>query len=103
MPYRDGTGPMGAGPMTGRGFGYCRAGAGFSRGPGMGMGYGRKLGAWGVDPSTPNFAFAPSVELQKQALITQQKFLEARLEALKAQIDALQKSNSDTPETPHNI
>lgn len=42
MPYRDGTGPMGRGPMTGRGFGYCGAGAGFV--PGYGMGYGRGFG-----------------------------------------------------------
>lgn len=28
MPFRDGTGPMGLGPMTGRGAGFC---AGFAR------------------------------------------------------------------------
>ena len=28
MPFGDGTGPMGLGPMTGRGMGFC---AGFSR------------------------------------------------------------------------
>ncbi|MDN5334474.1 MAG: hypothetical protein PWP59_1736, partial [Sphaerochaeta sp.] len=26
MPRRNGTGPMGYGPMTGRGMGYCRGG-----------------------------------------------------------------------------
>lgn len=35
MPYRDGTGPWGRGPMTGRGMGPC--GRGFAKG----MGYGR--------------------------------------------------------------
>ena len=54
MPGRDGTGPDGMGPMTGRGLGNCAddthpgfihgsAGAGrhFSRGAGYGRGYGR--------------------------------------------------------------
>lgn len=51
MPAGDGTGPMGMGPMTGRGAGYC-AGydapgwAGPVPGRGFGMGWGRG-GAWG--------------------------------------------------------
>ncbi len=50
MPGLDGTGPMGQGPATGRGFGYCvqeqplyagrGRGAGFGRGRGSGMGRG---------------------------------------------------------------
>jgi len=60
MPFGDGTGPRGMGPMTGRGAGYCTGvnnpgfanpvpgrgffgfgyGAGFGRGRGMGMGMG---------------------------------------------------------------
>ena len=43
MPRGDGTGPMGMGPMTGRGMGYCAgvaapgyAGCGFGRGRGRG-------------------------------------------------------------------
>ncbi len=49
MPGGDGTGPMGAGPMTGRGAGYC-AGytapgyTNFIPGRGMGLGFGRGLG-----------------------------------------------------------
>ncbi len=40
---------MGYGPMTGRGMGYCRGGAGVGYGYGMGRGagYGRGLG-WGM-------------------------------------------------------
>ena len=48
MPGRDGTGPMGGGPMTGRGMGYCTGaaqgagyGRGFGAGRGLGMGFGR--------------------------------------------------------------
>jgi len=40
MPYRDGTGPAGQGPMTGRGMGPC--GEGMRRG--FGGGYGRGFG-----------------------------------------------------------
>jgi hypothetical protein len=44
MPRGDGTGPLGMGPMTGRGAGFCagRAIAGFvSSGQGLGLGRGR--------------------------------------------------------------
>ena len=57
MPRGDGTGPMGMGPMTGRGAGYCagfgapgymNAGPGWSYrrafGPGTSFGYGRGRG-----------------------------------------------------------
>jgi hypothetical protein len=62
MPGGDRTGPWGAGPMTGRGRGYCSGyaapgymypgpglgyGRGFGRGFGRGMGYGRGRG-WGM-------------------------------------------------------
>ena len=47
MPGGDGTGPMGMGPMTGRGRGLCR---GFFRGFGRGLGRRQGLGlrrGWG--------------------------------------------------------
>lgn len=55
MPGGDRTGPMGMGPMTGRGFGFCagfgRPGyqsGGFGRGMGLGRGFGRGRGmGWG--------------------------------------------------------
>ncbi|MDA3932391.1 MAG: DUF5320 domain-containing protein [Tenericutes bacterium] len=49
MPRRNGAGPVGNGPMTGRGMGLCNTnqednvrglGRGFSRGNGRGMGFG---------------------------------------------------------------
>jgi len=43
MPNRDGTGPEGKGPKTGRGLGPC--GDGTPRGEGRGRGIGRGLGA----------------------------------------------------------
>lgn len=38
MPRRDGTGPMGQGPLTGRGLGPCARGSAFGRGMGRGFG-----------------------------------------------------------------
>lgn len=73
MPARDGTGPLGRGPLTGRGMGPCGWGAG--RGFGRGFGFRR---------------FAPAeqpVELSKEEQIKileeQKRELEARLEELK--------------------
>ena len=42
MPRRDGTGPMGAGSMTGRGLGFCTGANAvkYGAGPGMGLGLG---------------------------------------------------------------
>ena len=49
MPGYDGTGPMGAGPMTGWGRGYCNPagrthGPAYGWSPGYGRGYGRGRG-----------------------------------------------------------
>ena len=42
MPRRDGTGPMGAGPMTGRGRGICPGAPGEADRPDRGFGFGRR-------------------------------------------------------------
>ena len=44
MPALDQTGPVGMGPMTGRGFGPCGLGLGWSRRFGAGRGLGRYFG-----------------------------------------------------------
>lgn len=44
MPRQDKTGPMGAGPMTGREMGPC--GKGLGLGLGVGRGYGRAMCGW---------------------------------------------------------
>ena len=43
MPRRDGTGPMGAGSMTGRGLGLCTGANAVKYGAGLGMGLGLGL------------------------------------------------------------
>ncbi len=39
MPRFDGTGPLGYGPRTGRGMGFCGGGMGWGRGYGRGIGW----------------------------------------------------------------
>ena len=111
MPRGDGTGPMGLGPMTGRGAGYC-AGypyPGFTN-PGFGRGYfgwGRGRGwrnwyratgiprwgraAYGL-PAGGEYAYQPDQNEEKEILTEQLKALkeettviEKRLQDLKGQ------------------
>lgn len=81
MPNRDKTGPMGQGPLTGRGFGPC--GSGLGRGFGGGRGFGRGLGRF--------FGWnQPQTEAeQKQALVDYRKALEEELEDVKKEEDSL--------------
>jgi len=85
MPFRDGTGPLGQGPMTGRGLGLCGGGMGFGRGYGRGRGWRR----WGYYPSVYPVA-QPTAKEEKEmvkeemnALKEQIKVFEDRLQELK--------------------
>lgn len=90
MPRRDGTGPMGAGSMTGRGLGLCtganalRCGAGL----GMGLGFGSRRGfSRGFGRS---FAFnSASSKTQKEILNEQKTMLQERLEEIDGQLENL--------------
>ncbi len=70
MPRFDGTGPMGQGPMTGRGFGPCGMGLGWRKRFGAGRGMGRYF-HW----NWPNTA-----EDQKKALAEYKQALKEELE-----------------------
>lgn len=81
----DGTGPMGMGPMTGRGLGPCNGGTrrGFEgrmgragRGFGRGVGYGMRF-------------YSEKNEIS--ALEEEEKILKQELEAIKNEKDALNK------------
>ena len=103
MPGGNGTGPMGAGPMTGRGAGYC---AGFDRpgfanfgGRGMGMGRGMRMGRGGGF-GRGGFGFrnrfygvqqAPAItpEQEKEYVKNDIKALEEELEAAKQRLKEL--------------
>ncbi len=75
MPRFNGTGPMGQGPMTGRGFGPC--GGGMRRGWGCGGGYGYGFRRF----------ISPKNELT--ALEDEEKMLEEELTAIREEKAAL--------------
>lgn len=90
MPGLDGTGPLGLGPRTGRGLGYCAGGRAFARGW-----WGRGLGNrnrwrnrffWEYPPETPSSDPVPSRENQPHP----PRFLRHRLAALEEQIHEMQ-------------
>ena len=86
MPRRDGTGPMHAGPMNGRGLGMCTGVNVVKYGVGFGLGLacrrGRGLGrcaAANIDSS-----------ITRKELLQEQKFvLQSRIHALDMQIESL--------------
>ena len=128
MPGGDGTGPMGAGPMTGRAAGYCAGypvpgymnpavggwGRGFGRGWGRGGGRGRGRG-WGnmyYATGMPGFARAPyyggswvnpyvpdmTVSEEKQMLKDQADVIKQQLDDIQTRIDALEKAQAQESE-----
>ncbi len=100
MPGGDGTGPMGMGPMTGRGAGFCsgfstpgytnfggRFGMGF--GFGRGRGFGRRFFISGL-PGWNRYGYASySRDDEKNFLKGQAEFLENQLEQVQQQLNAL--------------
>ena len=81
MPRFDGTGPMGMGPMTGWGRGFCRPRGYRGRGAGLGYGYGRGVGRffpWGAPWS--DYTIGP--EEEKRILEEEKSFLRARLKEI---------------------
>ncbi len=98
MPGRDGTGPMGAGAMTGRGLGVCTGvndpgyGAGFGRGfgRGYGRGFGRGFGCGFGRGFGRGFAFVDNTAKTKKELLEAQKNeLKSRMDAIEKQLEAL--------------
>lgn len=118
MPRGDRTGPMGYGPRTGRGMGYCSGydapgymhpgpGMGWGRGgfyggrwgrgfgPGWGRGYGPGRGwgwwGWGAGPYGPPYApdEAAASEQELSELKAEAEALQDQLRAIQARIDEL--------------
>lgn len=109
MPRGDRTGPLGMGPMTGRGAGFC---AGYSvpgymnpwvvHGRGFGMGFGRGRGfrrayrhagfpAW-VPYGFPVYGgpYAPAPEIDEKAVLSKQaEYLENQLQQVKNRLQEL--------------
>ncbi|MBN2202828.1 MAG: DUF5320 domain-containing protein [Candidatus Aenigmarchaeota archaeon] len=81
MPFRDGTGPEGRGPLTGRGLGPC--GRGFARGGGFGRGMGfRRSGYWDYRRPTKEEEIE-MLKADKEAIKADLADIEKRLEELK--------------------
>jgi hypothetical protein len=116
MPFGDGTGPRGMGPMTGRGMGYC---AGFPTpgymNPGYGRGGGRGRRNWFYATGMPGWVRAaqgmpafggvvappanpymqpPTAEDEKAMLKDQAEFLKKQLDELQKRIGELESDKS---------
>ncbi len=110
MPRGDSTGPMGMGPMTGRGAGYCAGynmpgylnnaggrnfGMGFGRGAGFG-GRGGRGGGFGfrnrfIASGLASFGGIFAVSNPDQDPGLEKKILDNRAEALQMELDAVKK------------
>ncbi|MBP2071479.1 MULTISPECIES: DUF5320 domain-containing protein [Thermoanaerobacterium] len=95
MPRGDGTGPMGYGPMSGRGMGFC---AGYNvpgcmNGHGFGMhrGYRHMFYATGV----PGYARFGNAKDEKSYLKAQAQYLEDQLKYIKDRLNDLEDTNDD--------
>lgn len=103
MPRGDGTGPMGRGPMTGRGLGLC---AGLAVPALMGLAFGRGRGGRGGGRGWRNMfhatgltgwqraamaSTAPSAATVAPTVETEKQFLETQVEMMQSQLDEVKK------------
>jgi len=101
MPNKDGTGPLGRGPLTGRGLGDCcpreqsgigrgfRQGRGFNRGRGFGRGFDRNFGPGCNQIDTQRaFQLSAPVELTKKE---KAEILKAELKQITEEKTAIEK------------
>lgn len=90
MPRRDGTGPMGAGSMTGRGIGICSGTKAAKYGAGLGMGLGLACRrGFGRGFGRSFAANQTGSKSQKELLQEQRSLLQAKLEAVDKQMESL--------------
>jgi hypothetical protein len=97
MPRGDGTGPLGMGPMIGRGVGFCAPGYANSIGCGFGLGQRRGFRRMFYATGSPrsvrsgtqniNGAYFPSDVDEKEFLRQQVKFLEDQLDDVKKRLE----------------
>ncbi|MDD5217156.1 MAG: DUF5320 domain-containing protein [Candidatus Omnitrophica bacterium] len=104
MPGGDGTGPMGMGPMTGGGRGFCGTSApqrflGFGRGAGRGAGGGRGRRNWfyatGLTRQQRLSAGWPVISREEETnlLKDQAEVMTQQLENIRKRISELESSN----------
>ncbi len=108
MPFGNGTGPMGTGPMTGRGLGRCagysspgyvkqgfgRRNFGWGRGFGYDRGYGRGMGRY--DWGRAGYGYYPQTEPQmtekeeKEILNEELNYLKDSMKTIEKRIQELE-------------
>ena len=81
MPQQDRTGPLGQGPLTGRGLGPCGAGARRGFGRGMGNGFGRR--AFGQPVAQTMQPVELTAKEERKILEAEKVEIEKRLKELK--------------------
>ena len=105
MPGGDQTGPMGMGPMTGRGIGFCAGyraagsmhrmgGCGFGRGGGRGRRnqfFATGVPGWARAGNSAGFPAASTTEQEQQSLKQQAQHLQDSLDAVNKRIQELDK------------
>ncbi len=89
MPRRDGSGPRGLGPKTGRGFGTCLGSKTFRRVAGIGVGIGAGLGLGLACRHAFCRRNARTVEIENENPKTEKEILEEQKAVLQAQLDAV--------------
>ena len=97
MPARDGSGPLGRGPRTGRGLGFCNVGNAVKYGAGLVAGLGvvglglrrgfRRFGAGGFGRYGGLNPY--NAKTQKELLIEQRDLLQERLNLIRKQLEDL--------------
>lgn len=91
MPGRDGTGPAGLGPLTGRGFGNCSGATIAKYGAGLGLGLGLGLACrHGFRGGLRGGSYAnktTSGRTRKEQLREQRDLLKSRLETIDKQLE----------------
>jgi hypothetical protein len=89
MPWGDGTGPMGLGPMTGRRAGFC---AGFGM-PGAGRGFGRSLFRFGGFSGSMWYGqrYGRMFDTYRMDPATEREILQRQEQGLSASLDAVKK------------
>lgn len=102
MPRGDGTGPMGMGPMTGRGSGFCAGyevpgytNPAFGRGFGMGGGRGwrNRFYATGIPGRARFYGYVPPY--QNSDPEAEKHFLKNQADALQSELDLIKKRLSE--------
>jgi len=98
MPGFDGRGPVGAGPLTGRGRGRCGNADGVygrrffrNRGPSVGIGYGPGFGRWGGGYEAPYGLSQMNTVMEIDALKAEAVSMKNALEMINREISNLEK------------